>query len=729
MSLYKDASLVMIPSAYKDGKLYSIRPIPEYGSELVTNGDFASDSDWTKGAGWTISGGSASCDGSQSGNSILYQNISHSANKKYRVEFTISGYVSGQVDFALDTPFFGTTSSNGTFVFDGNPPSGGNFIIRADADFVGSVDNVSVKEITNNGDFTFSRGSNLAATRVDVNGLIEKGRENRLIHSNDLFENVYVINGCSVVGNQADKDGGTDAFILIPDASPSSKYIYHSDYSSTNLNTGSVYVKYSGYHAQIRVYGIGGGRAYANFDLQNGTKGTSGGDSIVDSTITSVGNDWYRVTLTIQHSGSYNVGIGPIPSPTSSEHINYAGDGTSGIFLQDFQLEQGLVATDYIETGVSTAQAGILEDMPRLDYSGGASCPSLLLEPQRSQLITQSEYFGDTQWPVDGVSLDANNATSPEGLQNAYKITDDTSTGYHKITKTNVFAAGGTMRTWSVFVKKGNARYCVISHAEIFSSYVNSLIFDMQEGVYTNEGTTNYFDIVQEPIDMGNGWWRIGFSSDLNSSSYDNFSIGISRGADWLNNASYTGDGSLNFYIYGAQVEVGSYPTSYIPTYGSSVTRSQDVCEDAGDAATFNSTEGVLYAEIAALADDLTFRGVSLSDGTYNNRCVLRYGGASNRINVLVSSAGSIVFDNNFILSNIKDFSKIAIKWKANDFALWVNGSEVATDTSGASPTGLSQFQFADSINSSVFFYGKTKQVLYFPTALTDSECIALTTL
>ena len=81
-----------------------------------------------------------------------------------------------------------------------------------------------------------------------------------------------------------------------------------------------------------------------------------------------------------------------------------------------------MVATDYIETGASTAQAGILEDMPRLDYSGGASCPSLLLEPQRSNLITQSEYIG--AWTGFGgvQTITDNYATSPEGLQNAARV-------------------------------------------------------------------------------------------------------------------------------------------------------------------------------------------------------------------------------------------------------------------------------------------------------------------
>ena len=386
-------------------------------------------------------------------------------------------------------------------------------------------------------------------------------------------------------------------------------------------------------------------------------------------------------------------------------------------------------ATEYIETTTAAVQKGILENLPRIDYSGGASCPSLLLEPQRTQLIPQSEYFGDTQWPVDGVSLDANNATSPEGLQNAYKITDDTSTGYHKITKTNVFAADGTMRTWSVFVKKGNARYCVISHAEIFSSYVNSLIFDMQEGVYTNEGTTNYFDIVQEPIDMGNGWWRIGFSSDLNSSSYDNFSIGISRGADWLNNASYTGDGSLNFYIYGAQCELGSYPTSYIPAYGPSVTRSFDNTStlDLTDAGV--DGEDVTYffefknnQDIVRDSADIVIR-VSANTGNLGSFRIYRSSSSLRQLTIVFQNHNGDFIPNGYEMTS--DNPKIAIKriWSTGQIQVFVDGTEVIDAVSNLFNRWYKmELKGAGDVV-------EIKQVVTFPTALTDDECIALTTI
>ena len=178
--LFDDASLAMIPSAYKDGKLYSIRPIPEYGSEEVTNGDFATDTAWTKEAGWTISGGKASYNGSATTNA-LFQNISATSGTTYRVSFSVVNYVSGSFKAHLSngsaTGASPLITANGDYVFD-ITATGGLLLFRNVTSFNGSIDNVSVQEIVSSGDFTFSRGSNLAATRVDVNGLIEKGREN-----------------------------------------------------------------------------------------------------------------------------------------------------------------------------------------------------------------------------------------------------------------------------------------------------------------------------------------------------------------------------------------------------------------------------------------------------------------------------------------------------------------------------------------------------------------------
>ena len=98
-------------------------------------------------------------------------------------------------------------------------------------------------------------------------------------------------------------------------------------------------------------------------------------------------------------------------------------------YLQDAQLEQGLVARDYIETTTTAVEGGITDNVPRLDYTD-SSCPALLLEPQRTNLVTQSEYFGDSYWTKSRASF-VNGFTSPEGLSNSYKLVEDSSNGLH----------------------------------------------------------------------------------------------------------------------------------------------------------------------------------------------------------------------------------------------------------------------------------------------------------
>ena len=198
MSFYDDASLVFLPSggAGKDGKAYSIKPVPEYGTELVTNGSFDTDTDWVKGTGWTISGGTANCDGSSD---ILRQSDAVPLNTKFYVSIEVSNYVSGtlQVKFA-PVGYALNVTKNGIYTIVTNGDNSVNDDLQIiSTSFNGSIDNVSVREvIEGDGDFTFSRGSNLAATRVDSNGLIAKGRENLFLNSDTpATQSVTITNG------------------------------------------------------------------------------------------------------------------------------------------------------------------------------------------------------------------------------------------------------------------------------------------------------------------------------------------------------------------------------------------------------------------------------------------------------------------------------------------------------------------------------------------------------
>jgi hypothetical protein len=162
--------------------------------------------------------------------------------------------------------------------------------------------------------------------------------------------------------------------------------------------------------------------------------------------------------------------------------------------------------------------------------------------------------------------------------------------------------------------------------------------------------------------------------------------------------------------------------SSYIPTNGSAVTRAAETCNNAGNADLFDS-EGVLYADIAALANDGTIRYLSMSDGSSNNRVAILYDGSADRIRGIVSGGGTKHFDNNEYVTSALDFHKVAIRYKDNDYSLWVDGVQAQTASSGSAPTGIDRLEY--DLNGGGAFYSKSKMVAVFPYLSNDEmECL-----
>ena len=159
------------------------------------------------------------------------------------------------------------------------------------------------------------------------------------------------------------------------------------------------------------------------------------------------------------------------------------------------------------------------------------------------------------------------------------------------------------------------------------------------------------------------------------------------------------------------------------------MTRAQETCSDAGNASTFNDSEGVLYAEIAALGDSSVGSYYSLSDGTSSNRIRIGYSFTNNTIRALVVSQGSSVVDYTHTVSDTRLFSKIVFSYKQNDFSFWIDGIKVHSDTSGNTPINLSRLSFDDGkeVGTGGYFYGKTKSIYVFNEVLTDDELQQLT--
>jgi hypothetical protein len=562
----------------------------------------------------------------------------------------------------------------------------------------------SIRPTDGSGDFTFSRGSNLAATRVDVNGLIEKGRENQILHSNAITTSPW--GGPRIFSEtqgHTGYDGSNNAWLIIPNSDNNTHYKAQSVSTTSGVNTISVYAKAGGYN-YMTIRDDSSGSSYAKFDLANGLTESSGSNDIT-SKIESVGNGWYRCSLTYLETGTGNVLF--YINETYILSAAYTGDEVSGVYFQDFQLEQGLVATDYIETGASTAQAGILEDMPRLDYS--ASCPSLLLEPQRSNLLEQAEYFGASYWSKANVDVELADTLSPDGFKNAYKITETSESGQHAI---NVFSSSrpnlsAGSHTHSCFVKVNGVEDIVFYNNG--SSGGAGVNIDLSDGTYSNlTGGATAASV--EPY--SNNWYRITLTFTA--------VVGNSSPSIYLRTTgSYTGDGVSGIYMYGMQTESGSYPTSYIPTYGTSQTRSADDCQvDDLQSNGIVDTNWTYFFEWGKYVADRNFEiKNSLSTAfLFMVARMFRYNNAFGGVSTLTS-----------LPSGANEGIKVAVRYDGSSLKVF-RSDGITNEVTDMNTSLFGDFDFL-RLDRAFDDSEEFKQLLIFPTALTDSECIALTTI
>ena len=180
--------------------------------------------------------------------------------------------------------------------------------------------------------------------------------------------------------------------------------------------------------------------------------------------------------------------------------------------------------------------------------------------------------------------------------------------------------------------------------------------------------------------------------------------------------------------LSGAQLESKTFATSLIPTSGTTVTRNADVCNGSGSVQDFNSTEGVLYCEIAALADDTISRAVSISNSTIQNTAEILYGTSSNQVSFRIRANNANVTVQNETVSDRTQFIKVALKYKDGDIEGFINGvKEVDLTDSFTFSASLSELAF-DRGGDQSHFEGKIREVRTYRTALTDAELIALTT-
>jgi len=680
------------------------------GSEQISNGSFDTDTKWTTNTGWSISGGSANCDGTQSGNTTLVQQngikgaiIDFVVGKTYKVNFDIvvtSGVIT-QLEVASGVDGNDITTSGNYTTYITAVSTNDRFTITANSDFIGSIDNVSVKEVGQN--WSFGTGWGMG----DGKAVKESGVSSYLLQSMILpTPNTYKVTFTVSDYVSGDVKWGFTSTTASIFGTPRTSNGTYTEYFSHDSDTIALRFRassdFEGSITNISVKEVG----------QDWTFGT--GWSIGDSSLNAIGaGDYAKQTnvsaqntnaiLKVQwtqditsgtrlrffprnynDSATETVLSGSATDGGVYNNTNCTGSGTYTIYVSvtdgfSFKLlaESGNNATI---TNVSVKEVTDDTDLPRIDYTDG--CGNWLLEPQSTNLIPYSEDF--SLWANGTTYTTQNYSVSPSGEQNASRCLF---TGANQNIQLSFSNSAET--TASIYVKGVSGE--TIRFGTSF-----------QENNFTLDGT----------------WQRLSITRSVSPYS---FAISIS---------TYGGATARDIEIWGAQVENLSYATSYIPTNGATSTRLQDLATNSGNASLINSTEGVLYCEAATLVDPTGIMVIGLSDGTLANRISITFHSTLNRIQVYSQKNSSQLFNIDTTSVSKTNFNKVAISYSSTSAKLFVNGTLVAS----ATPSDMFAANTLDRVNfdvgnGSLNFYGKTKALAVYKEALTDAELQSLTTI
>ena len=571
----------------------------------------------------------------------------------------------------------------------------------------------SVVPNTTLGDMDVVRAT--TATRVNEQGLVEVVPYNLLGYSQE-FENAYwAKTGVTITPDVIVAPNGTltgDAFVL---SLTTSLHKIRKDFSfvAGNNYTASIYAKKGSQDfIQIKMSfsAFGGAWRIATFNLNTGVVVSHNSNSGILPTITNVGNGWYRCTFTCLSTAS----ISDEYSYQISD-FNFTGDGSIGFYIWGSQLVINTIPQTYFPT---TTRLNI----PRIDYTNG-SCPSILVEPQRTNLMIYSEQFENSIWAKSNISITANTVLSPSGIVNADTLTTSNppSESFIRYSNFSITANVGSSYTTTVFAKKGTGNFLIIRNLFVQNGATSGKAwFNLNTGVI---GTVESSQTASMQ-NMGDGWYRCTLTGIVGSLSNFNFiDFGLTD-----TNGSSSSSVSVNGYVWGAQLEQGSNATSYIPTIASTVTRNADVISKTGISSLIGQTEGTVFFDLNTIKFKPDFNSIMFSDGTDGFRFGITSDSNFTQLQCIYVSTQT--FSSNVLALPINTKIKIAIKYSIGELKFFANGVLISSfsPTNDFSVNNLSQFRTGRPAGGREFF-GEISSILLWKTKLTDAECIALTTL
>jgi hypothetical protein len=552
-------------------------------------------------------------------------------------------------------------------------------------------------------ELTFSRNS--LASYTDANGLIQSMPYNLLTYSEDLSNAIWTKEaGNSITTNSTTAPNGTTTADTISATAGNELNTYQIITTKLGVYNYSSYVKKGATNLVLTyIYQTGVGfkaKGQINFDAETFTA------SLGTGTIESVGDGWFRVSLSVNL----------LAAEHSFGFYTESTTGTRSVYAWGAQANIGSTALPYFPTTTRL-------NLARVDYKDNIN-GSLLLEPQRTNLVTYSEDFSNAAWTKSGATITANATTSPDGTTNSDSFIGNGSNAEHSILQSLSFI-GGTTYTISFYAKKNTNNFIqVVGASSAFGANVWAN-FDLNSGVVGSVGSSTTAKIQN----VGDGWYRctaIAAAIATTSTNIVMFLINSSTSSRAESNSL-----STSVYLYGAQTESGSYSTSYIKSEGAATTRLADSCSKTGISDKIGQTQGTMFMDV-----DLTHSNAS---GT-NQYLMQLYLDAGARIILFRTSANELNF---YFLKGVTAFfsitsitangrHKLAFAYKSGDSTFYIDGVQIETNSSPFSAfSSLNELHIGANFNPTQAEIGdySYNQAIVFPTRLTNAELATLTTL
>jgi hypothetical protein len=568
---------------------------------------------------------------------------------------------------------------------------------------------------------TFTRASSGTFTGSD--GVLRTAVTNLALQSEDFLTTWGTTQG-TILTNQTTSPTGTNTADEFEDTGSASGVFQSITIRANTTHTASIYLKRNTTDWYRIYWGdssfTNGLRVWVNLATgATGTTQTSGTSTIDATSISSIGNGWYRVSLTGVIDNSTTAGRLQINSAASDGSASRVLNAKA--YLWGAQLEQSSTVGEYIPT------TSTINSAPRFDHNPttGESL-GLLVEEARTNLLLRSEEFDNASWTKTRSSITANTIVAPNGTLTADKLVESTINGEH-YTEQSIIPAAGTY-THTVFAKAGEYNQLRIRPVHIGEAFTTSAItFDLTTGP---TATTNNLITNATMQILPNGWRRCSVTFTLTSAASSHSMRIQLLNAD--GSSVYTGDDVSGIYLWGAQLEAGAFPTSYIPTTTATVTRSADVASISGSnfSAWYRQDAFTAYVDARLLSNtSATSKHLFMvSDGTATNRIAL-YNSVFGAFRVFRGAGGANsdaeILNQASVLAGVR--YRFSGAFASTNAAATVNGAAVTLLTDQPMPSGIDRFGLWRTYAGPDPANAHIARVTFWPTRLSNSTLQAIT--